>query len=96
MTQPQAKFNNGDVVRDMVSGYEGMVIGTTLWLNGCYRYVVQARSLDSKTGKPIEDVGFDEHQLELVTARAFQKDAKKETTHKTGGPWPTPRQENRR
>ena len=76
-----AKFNNGDIVRDAVTGYVGMIIATTLWLNGCYRYVVQAQTLD-KDGVPVKDVQFDEHQLVRV------EDRKHVGKHETGGPRP--------
>lgn len=76
----KSKFNNGDFVKDIVSGYEGMIIGTTLWLNGCYRYTVSSVSLD-KDNKPT-DCGFDEHQLEL-TRKGTHKGV-----HETGGPGP--------
>lgn len=77
-----AKFHNGQVVRDTVTGYEGMIVATTLWLNGCYRYVVQPQKLHPETGEPIKDCSFDEHQLVLVTP------AVREGKHDTGGPRP--------
>lgn len=86
------KFQNGDVVKDIVSGYVGMIVATTLWLNGCYRYTVQPREINKETGKPTDDCAFDEHQLILVKATAFQAETKKATKHDTGGPRPTPRQ----
>jgi hypothetical protein len=76
-----AKFQNGDIVKDTVTGYKGMIVATTLWLNGCYRYVVQSQKLD-KDGKPHDPPAFDEHQLELVKSM-FAKGK-----HDTGGPRP--------
>lgn len=88
MSTPTPKFQNGDVVKDVVTGYTGMIIATTLWLNGCYRYVIQSQTLHKETGKPIENESFDQNQLELLEAGVFRKAAKKDTTHETGGPRP--------
>lgn len=55
----------GDLVRDTVTKFEGVVIGDTQWLHGCRRLTVQPRELD-KDGKQRESQGFDEHQLVLV------------------------------
>ena len=90
MDKPTPAFNNGDIVKDRVTGFQGMVMATTLWLTGCYRYVVVSSTLD-KDGKP-SDFGFDELQLELVQAGAFDKTLppaaaeKGKSRHATGGP----------
>jgi hypothetical protein len=75
-----AKFKNGDIVRDNVSGYTGMVVATTLWLNGCYRYVVASQTVN-EAGVPT-DHPFDELQLTKVA------DSTIEGKHETGGPRP--------
>lgn len=79
--KPEPKFANGDRVKDTISDFKGTIIGTTLWLNGCYRYCVQAQQLHD--GKPIE-ASFDENQLELVESKNYKG------KHDTGGPWPDP------
>jgi hypothetical protein len=86
MSTPKSKFKNGDIVKDIITGYQGMIVGTTLWLNGCYRYVINSQNLD-KNGKPVEH-GFDEHQLELVEVKNYKGD------HKTGGPRPEIKQKD--
>ena len=68
----------GDIVRDTVSGFEGVVIAEHQWLHGCKRLSVQPQKLHD--GKPIEAQCFDEPQLELVQARKVQ--GKRDT----GGP----------
>jgi hypothetical protein len=55
------KFKLGQVVKDVVTGFEGVVTGRTEWLNGCVRYGVQSRKL--KEGVPTEAQWFDEQQL---------------------------------
>lgn len=73
----------GDVAKDRVTGFKGVVIGRTEWLNGCARLGLQSQSL--KDGSPIDAVWFDENQLELVK-RSVVKPVQKET----GGPRPAP------
>jgi hypothetical protein len=68
----------GDIVRDTVSGFEGVVIAEHQWLNGCKRISVQPQKLHD--GKPIEAQTFDEPQLELVAPRTVQRKVN------TGGP----------
>lgn len=51
-------------VRDTITGYRGVVVAKTEWLNHCWRIMVQTREL--KDGKPIDSVAFDVEQLEAV------------------------------
>lgn len=73
----------GDLARDTITGFEGVVVGITQWLHGCRRFVIQPREL--KDGKPIETQSFDEPQLVLVQRRAVL-----EGSRATGGPRPEP------
>lgn len=59
------KFDLGAKVEDVVTGYKGVVIHRTEYLNGCIRYGVQTQEL--KDGKTIESEMFDEQQLTAVT-----------------------------
>ena len=56
-----AAIKLGDVVRDSVSGFEGLAVARTEWLYGCVRYGVEARAL--REGKLIEAQWFDEARL---------------------------------
>jgi len=47
------RFPFGATVRERVSGFEGVVVGEAVYLNGCVHYVVKPRSLDSN-GIPVE------------------------------------------
>lgn len=58
------KFENGDEVKDSITGFKGVVVARTEWLNGCIRYVIQSRKR-SKEGKPVDDT-IDEQQLSLL------------------------------
>lgn len=57
----------GDVVRDTISGFEGVAVAKTQWLNGCVRITIQPRALHD--GKPVDNYTFDVEQLELTSPR---------------------------
>ena len=70
----------GDKVKDTVTGYTGIAIARTQWLQGCDRILVQAPAL--KDSKIPDDRAFDEPQLAILKKNAIKvKKAKK-----TGGP----------
>ena len=73
----------GDVARDSVSGFEGVVVAYCNWLHGCARLTIAPKKLTAE-GKPVEMQTFDLLQLELVETRNHK--AKTET----GGPRPEP------
>ena len=68
----------GDIAKDMISGFSGVVVAITDWLNGCRRVTLQPKAM--KDGKPIENHTFDVEQLAMV--KPFAPPPK--TTH--GGP----------
>lgn len=72
----------GDKARDTITGYTGIVVADTTWLNGCRRLTLQAGEL--KDGKPIDSYCVDEGQLEKV------EDAMAVREGKRGGPAPSP------
>jgi hypothetical protein len=62
-------MNNGDLVKDTITGFTGVVTCKSEWLNGCVRLTVQPVKM--KDGKPVEAITFDVEQLVLVkTAKA--------------------------
>lgn len=73
--------NLGDKVRDSVSGFQGVVVAKTMYLNGCTRVGVQPRI--GKDGKHPDSATFDEPQLELLKVGAV-----KTGRRDTGGPAP--------
>lgn len=77
-----AEIKLGDTASDTITGFEGVVVARTEWLNGCIRITIQPREL--KDGKPIESHTFDVQQVALVQAkpRAIEK--------RSGGPQPEP------
>lgn len=74
----------GDIAKDSVSGYKGVVVAVTHWLNGCRRITIQSQELHN--GQPIDGHTFDEMQVEVVKAKSH----KAKTS--TGGPRPEPTQ----
>jgi hypothetical protein len=58
-------INLGDTAKDTITGYKGVVIAETNWLNGCRRLTIQSKEM--KDGRPIDTVTFDVEQLELVS-----------------------------
>lgn len=60
----------GDVVRDTVTGFEGMAISEHTYLHGCRRISVQPQQLHE--GKIVEALTFDEPQLLVVKSQPLQ------------------------
>lgn len=73
------KYENGTKVRDIITGFEGIITARTDYLNRCVRYGVQPQELHD--GKPVEAQWFDEEQVEVIELNAItiNKD-------QTGGP----------
>jgi hypothetical protein len=71
----------GVLCRDIVTGFEGIAIARTDWLNGCVRFTLQPQDM-TKEGTPKESTSFDVEQL-VVVGKGVQ--IKKQ---ETGGPKP--------
>lgn len=54
----------GDLIKDKISGYEGICIAHVIYMHNSDRYGLRSRELYE--GKPVESVFFDEVQLEVV------------------------------
>jgi hypothetical protein len=80
----------GDRVEDMVTGFQGIAVAKSLYLNGCVRYGVQGVEL--KDGTPTEWQWFDEAQLHLVESVAVQIHLDLNRTSDPGGPRKNPTQ----
>ena len=80
------KFNFGDEVEDIITGYRGLVITRSKFITGCDRYYVRPTKL-TKEGKFLEGESFDENTLKLVSekySRSFTKINKPTFTFDTG------------
>lgn len=80
----------GDLVKDSVTGFQGIVVCRSQWLNGCWRITVQPREI--KDGKQVESACFDDLQLEVVERGAVpssnNQPAAAQPLKRTGGPRP--------
>ncbi len=54
----------GSKIKDKVTGFEGIAIARTCWLNGCTRLAVQSTEL--KDGKPTEEYWIDEGRVDVL------------------------------
>lgn len=80
------QINLGDKVKDLVTGFEGIAVARTQWLNGCFRITLQSATTD-KDGKAGPQETFDEPQLEVTIPGAVRTGPRD-----TGGPAATPAQ----
>ena len=60
----------GDLVKDRISGFSGIVTARSEYLNGCISMLVQPDKLDDD-GKKIKGLWFDDVQLEVRKKKAF-------------------------
>jgi hypothetical protein len=79
----------GDVARDSITGFEGVVFARVEYLFGCVRFSLQPQALHD--GKPIESQTFDEPQLVWVR-RPRTAAVAPGGPEPTGGPRPEPAQ----
>lgn len=84
---PDFKFNVGDEAKDKITGFKGIVISRSQWLNSCNTYGLQSKTLHD--GAPIRKEYFDEPQLEMVAEKVHEQKAD------TGGPTESIPQTNR-
>ena len=57
----------GDTVKHTITGFEGVVVAFTTWLNGCERLSVQPTKM-TKEGKPHDSAVFDIQELVVTKA----------------------------
>lgn len=80
----------GDICRDRITGFSGVVYGLHQYLTGCNKVSLAPQELDVQTGKPKETQWFDEQQLEVIGHAAGLVD-EPEDTKPVGGPSEQPR-----
>jgi len=68
--------------RDLVTGYKGIVVCVTTWMNQCRRITLQSQEM--KDGKPVETICIDFEQLKII-GKGLSIEAKP-----SGGPMPSP------
>lgn len=72
----------GDLVKDKITGFTGVVVCVLDYLHGCTRLAVQSSTM--KDGLPTEPQYFDSYQVEIVT-KGFYFQEKKKIEKPTGG-----------
>jgi hypothetical protein len=72
----------GDIAKDTITGFEGVIVAWTTWINGCERLTLQPKKM--RDGKPIDSMTFDIEQMALVKSIAPPP------ITPTGGPHPEP------
>lgn len=73
------KVKLGQEVIDTISGFTGIAVGRTEWLNGCVRIMIQPKV--DKEGKMMDNAEFDEPQIAIVDKAPLPRGASD-----TGGP----------
>ena len=69
----------GDRVKDTVTGFSGICVAITSWLNGCRRIGVQSTTA-LKDGMPVDLYTVDEHQINVIEPLGHKPN------RRTGGP----------
>jgi hypothetical protein len=78
MSTVNFKHENGDVLKDKVSGFEGVVMVRAEYSTGCHRYGLQ--SMELKDGSPQDWYWLDQSRLEFVESSAVTFDIEEGTT----------------
>ena len=72
----------GAKAKDNITGFTGIIVAVTEWLNGCIRVMIQPQEM--REGKPIDAHSFDIEQI-TVLEQTIPEPAKN-----AGGPKPDP------
>ena len=65
------KFNNGDKVRERVTGFTGIITGAVSYITGCNQHLVTAKAKDENSEAKAQ--WYDDGRLELVEANSINK-----------------------
>jgi hypothetical protein len=74
----------GQIVKDQVSGFSGVITARVQYITGCNQYLVRPQGLDDK-GKIQEGHYFDEDTLIILPKKSLRL-----KIHNPGGPQETP------
>ena len=72
MYKREFRFQNGDEVKEKITGFSGIVTGTCFYLTGCNQYLVTCKPKD-EFSEP-KAIWYDEGRLELITASKFKQE----------------------
>lgn len=65
------KIQLGSKVKDKITGFVGIAVARTEFLNGCVQYLVQPKI--KKNNEIPEDKGIDEQSLEVIKSKIKKK-----------------------
>lgn len=65
MVRDKAAAQPGDLAKDLVTGFTGIITARTTWLHGCDRVAITPNKL-GKDGEPIKEASFDEQRVEVI------------------------------
>ncbi len=83
MTSVKFKYENGDVLRDKVTGFTGVVMVRAEYSTGCIHFGIASNEL--KNGEPLDWHWFDQSRLELLESSVVQFEIPEGST---SGPFP--------
>lgn len=78
MFKKEIKIELGDLAKDKITGFEGVVIGHAEYLTGCDQYVLQPKCTDSNSGLYPEAQWFDKGRLVLMDKNVVSKKSVKD------------------
>lgn len=55
----------GSEVKDTITGYKGIVVARSEWLNGCVRVSIQAQGI-TRDGVPVDPVVVNQEQVQVI------------------------------
>lgn len=73
MITKEFRFENGQSVKEKITGFEGTITGTCFYLTGCNQYLITAKSIENK--EPFS-AWYDEGRLELIGVAFKEQDVK--------------------
>jgi len=82
-----ASIKLGQLVKDVITGFQGIAQCRMEYLNGCVRFYVQPKAFTDKDGKLTipDSQAFDEEQLEIVGATPIKMPGHRSSVDQTGG-----------
>lgn len=78
------KFELGEILKDKITGFKGVVMGRTEYFTDCDHYGLCSQEL--KDGKPIDWEWFDDTRLVKVGGKKIEKEPREKK--RTSGPFP--------
>ncbi len=84
-----SKVELGKFYCDRVTGFKGMAVSKTEYLEGCERFAIQPKV--DKDGKLPQSEYFDEPRLAEIDGKSYYDDSLSSDQPDPGGPQPAPR-----